>query len=255
MRLFALHDSDLELKKKGSFEVTLNKARELNKQGYGIHYLPNEFKGNRKACNLSKIRYFFADIDDNSKSEQMALIISLPIKPTIIVETKNGYHCYWKAKGDVDPDNFRVIQTGLIEKLLADPACKDVCRTLRCPNFYHMKDPSDPFMVKTIHKDDREFTEKQMLLAYKPKPPKKPKYDRTNFESNKDDFFDENKFELLYKVSSIGEGGRNNDLSRIRLWLKDEGFSTGDIYNIISRINDKISNPLDDREIKMICRY
>lgn len=171
------------------------------------------------------------------------------------MKQKKGYHCYWKVKGNATAENFREIQTGLINKLNGDPACKDVSRMLRIPAYYHQKDPNSPFMVKTIHKDDREFTEGQMLTAFKPKPPKSKKYTRENFESNKEDFFDENKFETLYKVSSIGEGGRNNDLSRIRLWLRDEGFSKSDIYNIISRINDKISSPLDNREIRMICRY
>jgi len=189
MVLYALHDSDPELKKKGMFQVTPQQARELNKQGYGCHWLPNEFKGTRKAINLARIRFYIADIDDGTKSEQMALIIALPIRPSVIKKNKNGYHCYWKVKGDATPENYRIIQTGLIKKLNADPACKDVCRTLRSPNYYHMKDPNDPFMVEVVHQDDREFTEGQMLSAYKVEIPK-PKYEKGSFETNKNDFFD-----------------------------------------------------------------
>lgn len=251
MVLYALHDSDLDLKKKGSFVVTSSKARELNKHGYGIHWLPNEFKGARKACNLSRIRFYIADIDDGTKSEQMSLILALPIKPSTIVETKNGFHCYWKVKGDAAPENYRIIQTGLIKKLNADPACKDVCRTLRSPGYNHMKDPNDPFMVEVVHSDDRTFTEAQMLYAYKIIEPPRVKKEYTG---DKVDFWDESKWEKLFDINNIGEGGRNNNLARIRLWLKDEGFGRQDIHELISRINDKLPNPLDRREINQITR-
>lgn len=252
MVFYALHDSDLELKKKGSFPVTKQKAKELNKQGFGIHWSVNKFKGRRKTDNLLSIRFWLCDIDEGSKSEQMALILALPIRPSVIVETKKGYHCYWKAK-NATKDNYRVIQAGIIKKLNADPACKDVTRTLRCPGFYHMKDPNDPFLVEVVHFDDREFTEEQMLFAYKIKE-KPKKVSNFEYKGNKTDFWEESNWERLFKISSINNGGRNNSLSSIRYWLKDEGFSKQEVYELISRINNKLLNPLQDLEIRTICR-
>lgn len=253
MSYYCLHDYDLDLKKKGAFRVKKEELSMYNELGYGCHWSPNKFKGRWIAENLEEIRFWLCDIDDGTKEEMMYSIKALPVKPTIIVETKKGYHCYWKVEGMATVENYKAIQAGLIKQLNGDPACKDVTRMLRMPAYLHQKNPDEPFMVKVIENNGRTHTENKMLLAYRIKE-SKPKIKRTNFESNKEDFFDESKFELLYKVSSIGEGGRNNDLARIRLWLKDEGFCGSDIYNIISRINDKISNPLDQREIRQICR-
>lgn len=37
-KFYVLHDSDQELKKKGAFPVSLDQAKELNKQGYTWRY-------------------------------------------------------------------------------------------------------------------------------------------------------------------------------------------------------------------------
>lgn len=248
--MYAIHDSDIELKKQGAFEVSRQQALELNKKGYGIFYTPNDFNGARKAANLVKINYWFVDIDEGEKSDMLSKINNLPIKPTMIIESKKGYHCYWKAN-DATEEKFRDIQTGLISRLNGDKACKDLARLLRCPDFYHMKDINNPFLIKIVYQDDRSYNESRMLLAYELP---KPKYKKLEYKGDKADFLVEGNWDKIFKLNTISEGGRNNGFTRICFWLRDEGFSRDIVLNTLLRMNSKISNPLDEHEIRLIVR-
>lgn len=245
-RYYILDDSS---KKCGGAKKT--KREDLvkyNKLGFGIFFTPNDFDGDRKVANLKKINFWIADIDDGTKEEQMERIQSLALKPSTIVETKKGFHCYWRAK-DASLDNYRDIELGLIEKLKADKHCKDPSRLLRVPNYYHMKDPKNPFMVKVIYNDDRFFTEKQMLFCYKL--PEK-KYGKIEYKGEKEDLLKEENWDRIFKINTIGVGCRNGELSRIAFWLRDEGFTKDIVMNTILRMNQKIYEPLPEWEIKIL---
>ena len=248
--IYALHDYNVELKKQGAFEIKVEEVEKLNKEGYGIHICVNQFSGARKKDNLTKICYWLADIDGGLKTEQKRLILNLPLKPSIIVETKRGYHCYWRAI-DATPKNFVEIQKGLIKRLGADEACKDVTRLLRMPGTYHMKDPEKPFLIKIIYKSDKAYTEKKMLCAYQlPKPTFKP----VRIQGSNSDFMDESKWERIFKISRIGEGNRNSTFARYVFWLKDAGLTSFEIDNIINGLNQKLSQPLEQNEIDILLR-
>ena len=249
VRIFALHDYDPEFKKKGAFEITYQEIQEHNKQGYGIYIIVNDFEGTRKAENLSKINYWYADIDEGTKEQQMLGIKALPLRPSIIIETKKGYHCYWKVDGIATKENFKDIAKGLIAKLNADKACTDVCRLLRFPTSYHMKDPDNPFFIKIVEKNDKVYTEEKMLCAYQlPKPKLKP----LKFDGDKKDFLDETKWERIFKLYQIGNGNRNSTFARYIFWLKDVGLQSNEVNFIINGINKKISEPLEQYELDNI---
>jgi len=247
-RLYALHDYDENLKRQGAFEIRLEDVQRLNKLGYGIHHLVNNFKGERKATNCIKINYWIADIDDGTKEKMLENINCLPLKPTIVVETKKGFHCYWRAI-DATAENYKEIEKGLIKRLNADVHCTDVCRLLRFPTTFHMKDPSTPFKVKVIQFNKQAFYEKEMLCTYKL--PQKPRVHACQF-GNKNDFVDEKNWERLFKVSQIVEGGRNAIFAKYVLWLKDLGLPNQQIDFIINGINSRISQPLSQYEINTI---
>ena len=249
-RYYVLHDSDPELKKKGAICVEKESLRDYNKQGYGIFWTPNEFNGARKADNLLNINFWIADIDEDSKEDQFKRIENLPLYPSIIVETKKGYHCYWRAS-DATIDYYRDIECGLIKRLKSDPACKDVCRLLRYPNYYHLKDPQNPFLIKCIYNSDRIYTQKEMLLAYElPKPVYKP----INYDGDKKDMLDPAKWDKIFRFNSFMSEGRNNSLTRVVFWLRDCGFDSGTIENTIYNMNAKLPTPLEMWEVKSILR-
>ncbi len=250
--LYALHDYDINLKKLGAFPIHENAVEKYNKVGYGIFWTPNDFKGRRIAENCSKINYWLADIDEGAKPEQLKRIKVLPLKPTMIIETKKGYHCYWRAE-DATLEKYKSIERGLIEKLNADKGCKDVCRLLRYPGSYHMKNPEHPYKIRVIEDNEIIYSEKKMLCAYEV--PEKQYVKSKNgliVRGCSLDFKNPENWEKLFKVSEISEGGRNNTFARYIFWLKDLSYNYSDIEYIISGLNSQISNPLPYEEMQIL---
>lgn len=61
----------------------------------------------------------------------------------------------------------------------------------------------------------------------------------------------EDSLRRIFKVNEISEAkhNRNNELARITLWLRDEGFSGQETENLIMRINSMLDSPLPKIEI------
>jgi hypothetical protein len=252
MTIYALHDWDIALKTKfGSFAIDENKAVDLNKQGYGIHFTPNDFSGDRKKDNITKINYWFADIDEGLKTEQMDKIDKLLLKPSIVVESKRGYHLYWCAV-DASIENFRLIQEGIINKIGSDPGLKDPARLMRLPGFYHVKDKDAPFLVKKVFSSEDKYTEKEMMYAFEyNKPISKP----TNIEEfKKEGLLDPENWNKLFRLDQIVNGNRNNEFTRIVLWLRDAGINPSEIRSAVFEMNRRISKPLEEQELNNIMR-
>lgn len=254
--LYAIHDSDKSIV--GAREVTKEQARELNKQGFGIFWTPNTFNGARKVENLKEVRFFIADIDDGTKEEQMDRIKSLVLKPSFIVETNKGYHCYWKVK-NFNPNreqsqilyNYREVELGLVKKLNADRHATDVSRLLRYPDFYHMKNPDKPFLVKIIEKNTCEYTEEQMLFAYRLP---KPKYKPLEYKGKNEDMLNPDMWDKIFRYNQIMAEGRNNFFTRVVFWMRDAGFDSGTIRTQIYNMNSKLNDPLPNWEVETILR-
>lgn len=253
---YVIHDFDPELKAKyGSKNVPESELRDWNLKGFGVHYTPNTFNGPRRAENLVKINYWIADIDDGTKEEQMRKIRKLPIYPSKIVETKRGYHCYWKA-ADATPENYRKIEEGIIRLLGADQQCKDVTHTLRAPGYYHLKDPGHPFLVHVV--DDNEYLswkEKQMLAAFVKPVKVKPRMYTAPPSVEVEELINPDNWEKFFHISRIGEGNRNAEFARITMWLRDAGCDRYNAEATIDGINATLADPLPERELKSLVGY
>lgn len=144
--------------------LDLNKAKRFNNIGYGVFFTPNGHKGGFKETNLTKINAWFIDTDKGTKKKQLAQIENSPIKPSVIVETRRGYHVYWLAK-DATKANYSTIQTSLVNYFNADHNTKSIDKLLRVPFFNHNK--KQPFKVKLLQLHSTiTYYEKQMLEAF-----------------------------------------------------------------------------------------
>lgn len=268
MAIIALHDSDERLKTKWQAMDITDKIKDLsiledtatraNKKGYGIFWVVNDFEGARKKENLTKINYWYCDIDGGDKKSQMEKIDGLQLPPTFIVETKNGYHCYWAVKGEASIDNFEAIEIAIVERLGGDIHCKDVLRMLRCPGYYHMKDPENPFFCDIVWDagSNQSYTEEQMInyfLRNKRNNDKIIKF-KPDIKCDKNDFLDKNKWERIFKISSLYKGCRNSKLAQYTFWMRDEGLTSSEIEYVINGINDSMSDPLSKSEVASILR-
>lgn len=146
--------------------IEFKQAKELNKQGYGIFVTINGFKDKRVKEALTSINAWAIDLDKGTKAEQMARIERSPLPPTMIIESKNGYHVWWAAK-DGNPSHYEEILKRLVDFFDADKNAKDITRLLRLPQFKHMKDPQNPFDIEIVFWNPRTFAESEMLMSFK----------------------------------------------------------------------------------------
>lgn len=136
-------------------------------RGFGVFRTVNDFGDDpRRKEYLKRINAWAIDIDDGTKAEQHARLEASPLVPTMIVETKRGFQAYWCARdGRAEHWNAIVLER-LVPHFGADRNARDLCRILRCPGFLHLKDPADPFLVRTVWQHAVSYTERQMALAW-----------------------------------------------------------------------------------------
>lgn len=165
MRAFyRMNDSDPS----GVFPIEEAEAAEWNRKGFGIFWSVQEFNSSvRKKENLKRITAWAVDIDGGEKAEQWERIARAPIVPSLVVESKNGFHVYFNAKDAIPEHYAEIVQDRLIPYFKADPKAKDLARILRVPGFYHMKNPADPYMVTKRFEHRCSYTEKQIEYFFR----------------------------------------------------------------------------------------
>src|SRR6266851_2890822 len=134
----------------------------LNEDGAGVFVMVNEgdLKG-RSAENVVAPRALFVD-DDSGKLDP----VTLKVPPSIVVQSKNGCHAYWKLLPGEPIDRFSLAQVALAQKLGTDPSVKDLPRVMRLPGFLHWKDVADPFLVEVIQIINNVYTIDQVLEGF-----------------------------------------------------------------------------------------
>ncbi len=165
--IYALGDTEqLRSKGGGAFKLDYYDAIQKNKEGYGIFWTVNDLVGGRRADCLRRINSWAIDIDGGNKLAHMTKL-SKYLRPSEIIETKNGFHVYWHAK-DATLENYeKIVMDRLIYIFDGDEKAKDVARLLRVPGFLHQKDPNNPFEIKSIWRCTVSYTEAQMFYNFK----------------------------------------------------------------------------------------
>ena len=131
----------------------------LNQLGAGIFVTVNQTDGRgRRKENIIGLRALFVDIDSKGATEPF-VVDKLPLKPSMVVKTPGGCHCYWvfekpepcdeKRRNEFEQE-LRRIQAGLA-KFGADRACCDCSRVLRIPGFFHQKGESVLVTLEVNH--------------------------------------------------------------------------------------------------------
>lgn len=139
----------------------------------------SKYDGNGKIIKEGKktvYEYRTAAEIENYKIECLKTLKNFALPPNIIVETKNGFHIYWLIDQQSKKDLliFTPLQVELMNYFRqyenypehVDTSAKSIERVLRIPNYYHLKDPNEPFLVKCIHFDiSRRYTQKELAEA------------------------------------------------------------------------------------------
>jgi len=150
--------------------------------GAGVYFSVNATDGRgAKQENIVRTRTYYVDIDGlKDKTPALEALITARLKPSAIVETKNGVHAYWYARTQtpVNLAQYKKVQLGLIKAFNGDRSAKDIARVLRVPDTWHLKDPDDPFLVRIVHQlpeHETPYYDANDLLAVYPAPQQPPR--------------------------------------------------------------------------------
>lgn len=146
-------------------QVGEGEAGRLNRDGHGVLWTVNEFEGRRLKANVTGIHYHFAEFDGGTKADQQRRLRESPLRPSLVVESKAGFHAYWRVD-DGSMETWYPIQRGIVKLLGADPKCTDPLRLLRAPGYRHWKDPTDPFLVEAVWESDASYSSEQLGEAF-----------------------------------------------------------------------------------------
>lgn len=164
---------EIRAKNRGVFPVSVEEACFYNKKAWGIFQTINQFtNGQRQMPYLEKILYWAVDLDDGSKAEMLTKIKEGLI-PTRIIETKRGFQVWFRALGGTAEAWRAIVVDRLVPFYNADNNARDLCRILRVPGYYHMKNPAEPFLIKEVFSNPAAYTEIEMLSKYPDKGIKK----------------------------------------------------------------------------------
>lgn len=143
------------------------KAREGN---YGLYFTPNSVRGHRSSEAVYQSNACFADFDLGDKESQMKVIESLPIKPSAIIESGNGYHVYWLLSKPTDKlELWKRIQKKIIALCGSDPKIKNLDRLMRLPFTWHTKKDPKLFVTIKLYTQAR-YTIEELEIAFPPEP-------------------------------------------------------------------------------------
>lgn len=163
---YRIHDSNPQLKADGAKWIKPEEAEEWNRRGWGIFQTINCFRGQRRKENLAHINAWAVDIDSPNKGGLLKRIQNAPLFPSLVVETRNGFHVYWNALRATKETYDAIVVDRLIPYFGADEKAKDMARLLRVPGYFHQKDPKQPYLISVRAWNPCAYTEGDMLYAF-----------------------------------------------------------------------------------------
>jgi len=149
-----------------------------NFRKHGIWFTPNSMKeGKRRKANASRFNAIVLDMDfkgtdeeiADQKAEKLEMLLDLQLAPTVIIETRNGFHLYWilSKNAILDIETYESLQLLMQQKLDTDPGSIGAEHLFRVPGFNHWKVKDDPFMCKIIHADyTKRYTYEELVHKY-----------------------------------------------------------------------------------------
>jgi hypothetical protein len=115
-----------------------------NARGYGSYLVVNA--GGRKDEEIARCPALFFEIDGIPKDEQRSRLDRLPFPPSMVIETRNSLHCYYRTEGE-NPEGWRSLQKRLIQLMDSDPAIHNESRLMRLAGFAHQRKGLDPYPI------------------------------------------------------------------------------------------------------------
>lgn len=142
----------------GTFEDRCGELVRFNQDGAGIFVAVNAVPQGkpRKKPNITTARAWWCDVDlkewpeaDRAAFTWVDYMATLPLWPSIIVQSAGGPHCYWLASEDVAPEACEAVNKRIAVAARSDPKVAEWARVMRVPGFFHQKERGRPRLVAT----------------------------------------------------------------------------------------------------------
>lgn len=175
------------------------------------------------------------DAKDYTSKNELAqhIMVNLPLRPSLVVDSGGGYHGYWLLQQPVGPGEAEKVQRGWPGLVGGDPAAKDLARVLRIPGtLNHKYDPTLP--VKIVWQCDKRYTLEELRKVL-------------------DAHVEAGQSEDAPPPRFFYDGQRNRDLLTVAGALARQGATEEVIYAALkARSVEQHRPPLDDSRIRKI---
>lgn len=124
---------------------------EKNNQGYNLYFFPNhpsrdvysEGIKHLSGKHIDVFNFVFVDMDlkdevYKTKEEFFDVLSKFPVKPTMVVNSGNGVHAYWRIN-NLTRDTYVITQLALINHFKTDESIYTVLQLMRLPGFLNTK--------------------------------------------------------------------------------------------------------------------
>ena len=134
--------------------------------------LPRSEKGRGTADSVESGCVCWADIDDKdhngSREAVWTLVRSLPVPPSVVVQSGGGLHLYFFLNTEYPADEIAEMNERIAKKCGGD-SCHDKARILRLPTSFHQKNPDNVQFVRFVEYDESiEYTLDELGVLFPP---------------------------------------------------------------------------------------
>lgn len=129
--------------------------QEQNDKGYNVYFFPNHPSTNvyengvrhLNGRNIDVFNFVFVDMDLKdgkyaTKDDFLQTLLQFPLKPTMVVDSGNGVHAYWRVT-DLDRGAYVITQLALIKHFQTDDSIWTVLQLMRVPAYFNTKRRND----------------------------------------------------------------------------------------------------------------
>ena len=144
----------------GSLAEHFEELRRLNRKGAGVFAVVNRVRpGGTADADVTDLRACFIDWDGGTASAPTPALA-----PSLIVDSANGPHFYWRLSEGEDQGRFRETQSALAAFYGSDPSVKNESRVMRVPGFLHNK--TEPRPVTLSERSEERYTLNEIAKAH-----------------------------------------------------------------------------------------
>lgn len=174
----------------------------------------------------------FVDYDTYAdKSAGLARLRSMPLPPSMIVDSGNGFHAYWLlSQFETDIDAIKARNKGLMLDLRADSVF-DLARILRVPGTFNVKREPIPCVIVDYH-DDRVYSLGDFEAA--PLDDTDRALDTWETEALPPDFLERLDPYIAQRITHGNGSDRSTNDHFIACYLLENGYTQGQVLTVLT---------------------